>query len=141
MTDSYTLRPGTPTPARFVELRRAGGLTPYSLEAAARGLRGTVHGVVVLHGDTPVGMGRIVGDGGCTFQVADIVVHPDHQGRGLGRRIMDALNTHIETDLPEGAYVSLIADRPADGLYTKYGFAPTAPASIGMARWAGRDRS
>ena len=54
MTDSYTLRPGTPTPAQFVELRRAGGLTPYSLDAAAKGLRGTVHGVVVTQGGTPV---------------------------------------------------------------------------------------
>ncbi|MFD1796035.1 hypothetical protein ACFSC1_08585 [Paracoccus aurantiacus] len=39
---------------------------------------------------------------------------------------------HIAT-LPESAYVSLIADVPADGLYAQFGFVPTAPRSVGMA--------
>ena len=136
-TKDYSLREGTPDAATFNALRRAGGLTPYSQESAEAGLRGTVFGVVLDHAGEAVGMGRIIGDGGCTFQIADIVIHPDHQGQGLAHRIMGALSEHIQDALPAGAYVSLIADLPADGLYAQYGFTPTAPASIGMARWAG----
>ena len=35
--------------------------------------------------------------------------------------------------IPKGAYVSLIADTPADQLYAQFGFVPTAPRSLGMA--------
>jgi len=39
-----------------------------------------------------IAMGRVIGDGGCFFQIVDIAVDPAHQGQGLGRRIME----HIE---------------------------------------------
>ena len=135
--DTYRVVPGVPIAVTVNALRRAGGLTPYNEAALARGLPNTVFGVMIRAGDETVGMGRVIGDGGCVFQVVDIVVHPDHQGRGLGRRIMDAIDTHIRDALPAGAYVSLIADRPADRLYAQFGFAPSAPAAIGMERWTG----
>ncbi len=105
-----------------------------SPEAAEAGLPNTWHGVLVLRGDEPVGMGRIVGDGGCFFQIVDICVAPEHQGRGLGKRIMTELVGELERRAPEGAYVSLIADGDARFLYEKFGFRLTAPASVGMHR-------
>ncbi|MFN7125708.1 MAG: GNAT family N-acetyltransferase, partial [Allorhizobium sp.] len=36
--------------------------------------------------------------------------------------------------LPKSAYVSLIADVPANRLYSQFGFDETAPRSVGMAR-------
>ncbi len=80
-------------------------------------------------------MGRVIskrGDGGCFFQVVDIAVVPEHQGRGLGTRIMKALVHRLQHHAPPSAYVSLIADGNAHRLYSKFGFAATAPESIGM---------
>jgi ribosomal protein S18 acetylase RimI-like enzyme len=37
--------------------------------------------VVTLEGAL-IGMGRIVGDGGTSYQVVDIAVRPEHQGAG-----------------------------------------------------------
>lgn len=122
----------------YLRLRAIAGLSGFSGAAAEAGLKNTIFGVSIFRGGQPIAMGRIIGDGGCFFQVVDIAVDPAHQGKGLGRRIMAALTEHIETALPEGAYVSLIADRPADRLYEQFGFAATAPASIGMARRGGR---
>ena len=45
---------------------------------------------------------------------------------------MAGLMAHVAT-LPKGAYVSLIADTPADRLYAQFGFVATAPRSLGMA--------
>ncbi len=126
-----------PDAATYLTLRAAAGLSPFSVAAAEIGLRRTIFGVSIHQDDAVIGMGRIIGDGGCFFQVVDIAVDPAHQGKGLGRMVMDALTDHIDNALPPGAYVSLIADRPADALYEKVGFAPTAPDSIGMARRAG----
>lgn len=96
------------------------------------GLPGSLYAVCVeLEGET-IGMGRVIGDGGCFVQIVDIAVDPDHQGQGLGKRIMTALMAWIDTELPNSTYVSLLADVPADQLYAQYGFKPTAPRTIGM---------
>jgi ribosomal protein S18 acetylase RimI-like enzyme len=78
-------------------------------------------------------MGRVVGDGGCNFEVVDIAVDPRHQRRGLGRRIMNSLMARLRADAPASAYVSLIADGGAPVLYAEFGFQFTAPESVGMA--------
>jgi ribosomal protein S18 acetylase RimI-like enzyme len=108
-------------------------LSPKSAEAARSGLPNTWHAVVVCHHDEPVGMGRVIGDGGTAFQIVDIAVLPEHQGRGLGKAIMEALVGELRERAPATSYVSLIADGDAWRLYAKYGFRETAPESIGMA--------
>jgi len=87
----------------------------------------------VLHCDEIVGMGRIIGDGGCFYQVVDIAVLPAHQGRGLGKLIMREIMRYVEEQVPASAYVSLIADGQAQDLYAQFGFTHTAPKSVGMA--------
>jgi len=119
-----------------MQLRAVAGLSPFSEEAAARGLVGTVFAIVLEQGDRVVGMGRLIGDGGCFFQIVDIAVNPSDQGLGLGKTIMRELMEFVTTHLPASAYVSLIADLPANQLYKKFGFVETAPRSVGMARRA-----
>jgi GNAT superfamily N-acetyltransferase len=130
---NYTTVHGTPSVETYRHLRVASGLSPKSAEAAARGLPNTLFGVQVLHAGTPVGMGRVIGDGGTAFQVVDIAVLPEHQGRGLGRRIMEEIVGWLQANVPDGGYVSLLADVPADALYARFGFLPTAPRTVGMA--------
>lgn len=128
------LKPQIPDTDTFLLLRKNAGLSGYDREAADLGLKNSLFGVVLFDGDRPVGMGRLVGDGGLAVQVTDIAVLPAYQGRGLGKTIMAALTDFIETELPASVYVSLIADLPADRLYAQFGFRETAPASIGMWR-------
>lgn len=129
----YTIQHAIPSIADYRRLREEAGLSPKSLKAAERGLPNTLFAVQVLAGDEVVGMGRVIGDGGCFYQVADIVVLPEHQGRGLGKAIMSEIAAYIEGEVPESGYVSLIADGKAYRLYQQFGFALTAPASVGMA--------
>lgn len=130
---AYSIVARTPLVDEYLHLRAVAGLSPFSQEAAEKGLPGTVFSVLVLHEGTAIGMGRLIGDGGCFFQVVDIAVSPEHQGRGLGKAIMNALMDHVKNELPASAYVSLIADVPANTLYEKFGFKETAPRSLGMA--------
>ena len=116
----------------YRRLRVASGMTPKSEEAARRGLPNTLYGVSLLRDGEAVGMGRVIGDGGCFFIVVDIAVVPELQGRGLGRRIMVALDAWLRANVPESAYVSLVADGDARHLYAKFGFVDTAPHSINM---------
>ena len=113
--------PDAPT---YRRLRIETALSPKSQEAAERGL---------AKAGEVIGMGRVVGDGGTVFLVVDIAVRRDHQGQGLGKRIMAALDTWLRANAPPSAYVMLIADGDARHLYAQFGFAETAPASISMA--------
>ncbi|MFI8980725.1 MULTISPECIES: GNAT family N-acetyltransferase [Pseudomonas] len=123
----------TPSVETYRALRLASGLSPKTIEAALKGLPNTLFAVQILHDEQPVGMGRIIGDGGCFFQVVDIAVLKEHQGKGLGKRIMGEILQYIEAEVPESGYVSLIADGQAQDLYAQFGFVHTAPRSVGMA--------
>ena len=129
----YTTRLAIPAVATYQQLRIAAGLSAKTAEAAAKGLPNSLFAVQVLLGDDVVGMGRIIGDGGCFYQVVDIAVLPAHQGKGLGKLIMREIMRYIDSEVPPSAYVSLIADGQAQDLYAQFGFRHTAPASVGMA--------
>ena len=117
----------------FVDLRVRTGLSRNDNAAAKKGLAGTCFSVCVRDRSALVGMGRVIGDGGCFYQVVDIAVHPDYQRRGIGFEIMTRLMQQLRAGAPKTAYVSLIADGPAAKLYEQFGFEHTAPASVGMA--------
>ena len=133
MDFGYELTAEIPTSEDYRRLRELAGLSPKSAEAAAAGLPNTLFAVLVRWDAEVVGMGRVVGDGGLFFQVVDIAVAPSHQGRGLGKAIVGRIVEHLNATSPAGAHVSLLADGAAHRLYAQFGFAPTAPASVGMA--------
>jgi ribosomal protein S18 acetylase RimI-like enzyme len=130
--EGYELQMQVPDVDEYVRLRRESGLSPKTPEAARVGLPNTWFGVTMRHKGEAVGMGRVLGDGACFFEVVDIAVLPAHQRRGLGKRIMEALVEHLRRHAPAGAHVMLLADGPAHQLYEQFGFRATAPASIGM---------
>ncbi len=129
---AYSTVHAIPSVETYRHLRTAAGLSAKTVEAASRGLPNSLFAVQVLCAGEPVGMGRVIGDGGAFYQVVDIAVLPAHQGRGLGKQIMAAISDYIAREVPESAYVSLIADGEAYRLYQQFGFALTAPASQGM---------
>lgn len=136
LNDPYEISSGVPSVKDYRRLRTESGLSDKSEAAAAAGLPNTWYGVLVRYEGRAVGMGRVIGDGGTAFQVVDVCVLPAHQGKGLGKVIMESLTAELERRAPAGAYVSLIADGPARFLYERYGFADVSGhGSVGM-YWA-----
>jgi len=133
MTTRFRLVEEVPAEDEYRALRVAAGLSPKSPEAASLGLPNSLFSVCVRDDAQLIGMGRIVGDGGCNFEVVDIAVHPDWQRRGIGYQIMQSLISYLNDNAPPSAYVSLIADGDAAQLYQKFGFEFTSPISVGMA--------
>jgi ribosomal protein S18 acetylase RimI-like enzyme len=89
LPSGYELLDQAPSVEEYRHLREIAGLAPKSEAAAAAGLPHSWAGVVVRSTDgVAVGMGRVIGDGGCFFQLVDIAVSPDHQRRGLGGAIV-----------------------------------------------------
>ncbi|MHC5229795.1 GNAT family N-acetyltransferase [Enterococcus sp. LJL99] len=123
----------TPTVEEYLLMRELGALSPKSKKGAEIGLKNSYYCISVRNklGEL-VGMGRIIGDGGTAFQIVDVVTKPEYQKKGIGSKIMNLLTKYLET-VDEKAYINLIADEKAIGLYKRYGFISVEP-SIGM-KW------
>lgn len=135
----YIIIHATPSVEDYISLRAFTGLTPKTLQAATIGLAHTLFAVQIAQSSSPntiVGMGRMIGDGGCFFQIVDIAVLPAHQHKGLGKMIMKELKDWMDKCVPKSGTVLLFADGRANELYKQFGFVETAgltPSSVGMA--------
>ncbi|AIJ26825.1 GNAT family N-acetyltransferase [Amycolatopsis methanolica] len=89
-------------------------------------LDGSVHGVLARGASGLAGMARLVGDGAMYLLIVDVVVHPDHQGAGLGRRMVERLVRVAGT-----RRVQLVAAGAVVPFYERLGF--TCEASHLMA--------
>jgi ribosomal protein S18 acetylase RimI-like enzyme len=121
-----------PILADYLHLRAASGLTPRSAAEGEGALLGSWCWSVVQRDGQTIAMGRVIGDGAWYFHIADIATLPEHQGRGLGRRVLADLLAQIAEAAPEEPYVTLMADAPGRRLYESMGFVETAPKSLGM---------
>ncbi|KAF9264471.1 N-acetyltransferase GCN5 [Marasmius fiardii PR-910] len=150
LSESSTLPPGytlvefPPPLEAYLELRRISGLSPKNHTQGEGALSGSWRFCTVVHqvqdqdqdqsepDVSVVAMGRVIGDGGWYFVVADIAVHPSHRRRGLGEAVLRRLIAQIKEEAPPGALVTLSADEMGRGLYRRCGFVESAPESIGM---------
>lgn len=82
------------------------------------GYSNSLYKVFVLEGERLIGAGRVVGDGIDTAYLCDIVVHPEFQGRGIGREITRKLMA-----LSAGHKKMILYANPGvEPLYEKLGF-------------------
>ena len=62
-------------------------------------------------------MGRLLSDGDVASAVYDVAVHPDYQGRGIGRRITRLFQEAV----PQSTHL-LFAVSGVEGFYRKMGY-------------------
>jgi len=129
---TYRLLERLPTPEEHRALFEAVGWHPYAPQAAAAALANSLAGAVVLEGDTVLGMGRVIGDGGKFFYIQDVAVRPEYQDQGVGRLIMDTLLAYIRRVAPHEPFVGLFATDVALNFYSHYGFAAQPFGLTGM---------
>lgn len=121
-----------PTVEEYLRLRNSVNFSPRSIEAAEKGLPGSLYCVTARRAGRAVGMARIVGDGGCSFLLVDVIVEPEEQGRGIGSELMNRISSWLDANVPPGGMVLLTADEPGRKLYERHGFRYSAPESPGM---------
>ncbi|SKC42393.1 GNAT family N-acetyltransferase [Krasilnikoviella flava] len=136
--EPYELVPTAPDVDAYLRLRRDSGLSPKTSEQAGFAVANSWVFTHVRHRESgeAVAMGRVLGDGGWYFHLADMATLPAHQGRGLGRRVLEWLLAQIDERAPADPYVTLMADAPGRPLYRSVGFVESAPQSVGMVRAA-----
>ncbi|WP_044642482.1 GNAT family N-acetyltransferase [Risungbinella massiliensis] len=123
-----------PSVEDYCNLRVQAGMSPRGKEAARIGLPNSLFAVTVYEGERLIGMARVVGDGGVNFLIVDVAVHPDYQGKGIGKKMMGDIMQYIDSKALPGSLIQLSADPPADNLYKQFGFEYMTD-SIGMYKY------
>ena len=112
------------SPDLYLYLYRSVGWDAPGLDQIEKALEGSLATFCACDGDMPVGMARLMGDGGMSFYIKDFAVLPDYQGQGVGRALMNSMESWIEKQLKPGWAVSLelISSKGREAFYEKFGF-------------------
>lgn len=118
------IRINTLTPELFLDLYKSVGWEPPCIEQVRIALKNTCATFTCYDGEYPVGMARVIGDGGMSFYIKDFAVVPSYQGKGAGKCLMTALECYVKECKPLDWAVSLelISSKEAVNFYKKYGF-------------------
>jgi ribosomal protein S18 acetylase RimI-like enzyme len=116
----------------YQSLRMAVGWRRIDDGAVSKALSASLYAVCAVGADgAVVGCARVIGDG-IYLYIQDVMVAPAFQGRGVGRRLMDAVMAHVRGVAPENALFALMAAEGTAGFYEKYGFTPRPDGAPGM---------
>ena len=123
------ISPRVPSIAEYRELRRLVGWKVPSEADAQRALDGSVAAACATAEGEMIACGRIVGDSFYLF-VVDLMVRPDHQGRGLGSRLLAELEAEATRRSGTGK-LGLVADPEVAPYYEERGYEPSTSALLG----------
>lgn len=89
------------------------------------------------------GVARASGDGGYYLLLTDVIVHPDFQGKGYGRKLLESFMrfVHENTMHGETVMITLASAKGKEGFYEKFGFKkrPCENYGHGMSQWYTKD--
>jgi GNAT superfamily N-acetyltransferase len=130
----YTFYEELPTSRKYNELRELAGWGPLDNAIVERSLPKSVFGVTAKYEGEVIGFARVVGDGGLCFHIQEIIVHPDHQKKGIAGKFMQHIFNHLKSNAAQRAYISAFVGKGLEDFYKKYGFweRPTKVMGPGM---------
>ena len=107
----------------FLSLYTSVGWEPPCKEQVVKALDNTIATFVAYDKEKPVGMVRVIGDGGMSFYMKDFAVIPSYQSKGIGRMLLESVEKYIKEVVGEWAVsLELISTIEAQPFYEKMGF-------------------
>ena len=108
----------------FLELYTSVGWEPPCEAQVRTALQNSLATFAAFENGKPVGMARLIGDGGMSFYIKDFAILPSYQGKGIGTGLIVALEKYIRDTVAPGWTVSLelISTKEAVPFYRRMGF-------------------
>ncbi len=123
-------------------LRKSVGWITVTEARARKALTNSFYKRIAWRDGKPVGMARIVSDGGYTYFITDVIVKPELQGGHIGSTLIHDLLDYIKRDVMDGetVMVSLMAAYERESFYERFGFhtRPFGNHGPGMSMWVSR---
>lgn len=127
------------TPQEYMDLRKRVGWVQFPLEEAQACIENAYHVVCVRDGEKAIGVVRLLWDGGYIAFLSDVIVEPEYQGQGIGRKLVEDCLTRLRNDMKPGYKVKITLNSAIgkEPFYEKFGFKvrPNEDAGPGMDQW------
>ena len=124
-------------------LRKSVNWSAFDESVAKKGLEHTAFMISANDEGVPVGMARVITDYGYIIYIADVVVRPDYQGKGIGRELMLKVMAYIAENTAPGQrkFINLMSAPDKEGFYEKFGFIkrPNDKLGCGMTQWVQKE--
>ena len=131
------------TTEEYMELRKKVGWMEFPLEQAKACVENAYFTLCVRDDEKAIGLVRLLWDEGYVAFLSDVIVDPAYQGRGIGRRLVEACIQKIRDKMKPGykAKLTLNSARGKEAFYEKFGFRerPNENAGPGMDQWLTMD--
>ncbi len=123
----------------FNRLRKTVGWKEINESQALRGIQNSFFIVSAIYGEEVIGFARVISDGGYVIIIAEVVVLPEYQGKGIGKGMMKRAMDYINNSIYEGqcVIVGLLASKDRESFYIPFGFEtrPNDELGAGMTQW------
>ena len=105
----------------YCRLRKTTGWYEIPEDVVRKALAKSDYVVSAIVDGTTVGMARLIIDG-VQALVMDVIVHPDYQGKGIGKSLMRHIVQHVENTYDRGVLINLMTLEKNTGFYETLGF-------------------
>lgn len=123
----------------YLALRKSVNWIELERAQAQKALNNSLKVVVAYDEDTPVGMGRVVGDGAVICYIQDLIVVPEYQREHVGSLILNHLKEYVTglTADKTRMMLCLMCAKGREVFYEKHGFIarPTDALGPGMIQY------
>ena len=123
----------------YCELRSAVAWQPIVEEQALSGLNGSDFIIACRDDDHIVGCARIFWDKGYIAYLADVMVKPEYQKQGIGKKLVSECIAYIDKQLKDGWRIKIVivSAKGKEQFYEKFGFElrPNERDGAGMQVW------
>ena len=128
----------------YNEMRKIVGWTALPNIQAEDGLKHTSHLCCFRKDGKAIAFCRVLWDQLYVAYIADVIVRPEFQGKGLGRELMNNAMEFIKSQLKPGykIMINLMAAKGKEDFYKKFGFIsrPNESFGCGMCQWIGESK-
>lgn len=123
----------SPAKEDFIKLHQTTGWNAkglYTYDQLYTAICNSWYSISIYHNRKLIGFGRIISDGIYQTLICDVMVHPEYQGQGIGKKLIEALLKKCEE---EGIkWVQLFCAKGKQEFYHKLGFISRESEAPGM---------
>ena len=127
------------TAEEYMDLRDQVGWMQFPLEEAQACIEKAYFVRCVRDDEKPIGVVRLLWDGGYIAFLSDVMVVEEYRGRGIGRKLVELCIDQLKKDLKPGYKVKMTLNsaKGKEAFYEKFGFRqrPNENAGPGMDQW------
>ena len=127
------------TAKEYMNLRKKVGWVEFPLEEAQECITNAYMILCVRDDEKAIGVVRLLWDKGYIAFLSDVIVDPEYQGQGIGRKLVEACIQRLKDDMKPGYKVKLTLNsaKGKEPFYEKYGFKvrPNEDAGPAMDQW------